>query len=269
MSAPAPRRPRLLQVRQIIDITPSLRRITLHSDELADYPDAQGGAHIKLMFAQPGQAHPVLPELTERGPRWADPASKPVMRTFTLRALRRERGELDVEFALHGGTGPAARFIEQVKPGDWLGLSAPGGPQPMLPPARRYYLAGDLTALPAIAALVSQLPADATGAIAVLVPTAADIQPFALPAGIAIHWEVGGREQHGALQQWFCLQASDASDSHFWLAGEQDLVLPLRRHVRRTLGADRAHVYAVPYWRAGRSEEEYHDERHEVMDAEA
>ena len=70
MSLPAPQRPRLIRVRRIQDVTPHLRRITFHSNELTDYPFTCGGAHIKLMFPQPGQRDPVLPTLTEQGPRW-------------------------------------------------------------------------------------------------------------------------------------------------------------------------------------------------------
>ena len=42
---------------------------------------------------------------------------------------------------------------------------------------------------------------------------------------------------------------------------------PLRRHVRRTLDTDRQRVYAVPYWRSGKDEDAYHQDRHVVMDS--
>ena len=45
------------------------------------------------------------------------------------------------------------------------------------------------------------------------------------------------------------------------------MVVPLRRHVRRTLDAERQRVYAVPYWRSGKDEDAYHQDRHAVMDS--
>ncbi len=64
------------------------------------------------------------------------------MRTFTIRAFRREALELDIDFALHGDGGPASRFANEVKPGDLLAISGPGGPDPMLQPASHYYMVG-------------------------------------------------------------------------------------------------------------------------------
>ena len=64
-----PNRPRLLTVKAITQITPHLRRITFGGSELADYPFTCGGAHIKVMLAQPHQVEPVLPAMTPSGPR--------------------------------------------------------------------------------------------------------------------------------------------------------------------------------------------------------
>ena len=209
MSQSAPvNRPRLLTVKHIQDVSPHLRRICLTSPELADYPFTCGGAHIKIMLPKPGQAHAVLPTPTPQGPRWEDPSQRPIMRTFTIRAFRREALELDIDFALHDDGGPASRFASQAKPGDLLAISGPGGPDPMLQPASYYYMVGDLTALPL-----------------------------------------------------------EEQQSYFWFGGEEGLVVPMRRHVRRTLEVDRTRVYAVPYWRHGKDEEAYHHARHDVMDS--
>ncbi|MFA7260984.1 MAG: siderophore-interacting protein, partial [Aeromonas bestiarum] len=87
MSQPAPvNRPRLLTVKHVRDVSPHLRRICLTSPDLADYPFTCGGAHIKIMLPQPGQAYAVLPTPTPQGPRWEDPSQRPIMRTFTIRA---------------------------------------------------------------------------------------------------------------------------------------------------------------------------------------
>lgn len=192
MSQPTPvNRPRLLTVKHVRDVSPHLRRVCLTSPELADYPFTCGGAHIKIMLPQPGQTHAVLPTPTPQGPRWEDPSQRPIMRTFTIRAFRREALELDIDFALHGDAGPASRFAMQVKPGDLLAISGPGGPDPMLQPARHYYMVGDLTSLPAISAMAEVMPADAQGHIALLVPYQEDVQDLSLPAGVTLRWFIG------------------------------------------------------------------------------
>ncbi|MGC8383232.1 siderophore-interacting protein [Pseudomonas aeruginosa] len=52
---------------------------------------------------------------------------RPPMRTYTIRALRREAGEVDIDFVLHGETGPASRWAAHARPGERLVMSAPDG----------------------------------------------------------------------------------------------------------------------------------------------
>ncbi|MCH7371245.1 siderophore-interacting protein [Aeromonas sp. MR16] len=268
MSQPAPvNRPRLLTVKHVHDVGPHLRRICLTSSELADYPFSCGGAHIKIMLPQPGQEHAVLPTPTPKGPRWEDPSQKPIIRTFSIRAFRREALELDIDFALHGDIGPASRFALHVQPGDRLAISGPGGPDPMLQLALHYYMVGDLTSLPAISAMAEVMPAKAQGHIALLVPHQEDVQDLSLPAGVSLRWFVGAPEQTEQLVSYFTALPMVADQSYFWFGGEEGLVVPLRRHVRRTLDVDRQRVYAVPYWRHGKDEDAYHQDRHTVMDS--
>lgn len=47
------------------------------------------------------------------------------MRTYTIRALRPARAEVDVEFVLHGDNGPASRWAMDARPGDRLAMTAP------------------------------------------------------------------------------------------------------------------------------------------------
>ncbi|WP_439842984.1 siderophore-interacting protein [Aeromonas taiwanensis] len=268
MSQPAPvNRPRLLTVKHVHDVSPNLRRVCLTSPELTDYPFSCGGAHVKIMLPRPGQSEIVLPTPTPQGPRWLDPAQKPVIRTFTIRAFRREALELDIDFALHGEAGPASRFALHAKPGDKLAISGPGGPDPMLQPASHYNMAGDLTSLPAISAMAEVMPSDARGHIALLVPHQDDVQDLSLPEGVSLRWFLGTPDQIAPLVAYFTALPMVAEQSYFWFGGEEGLVVPLRRHVRRTLDVDRQRVYAVPYWCSGKDEDAYHQDRHTVMDS--
>lgn len=68
---------------------------------------------------------------------------RPIVRTYSIRAVRPEQAEVDIEFAIHDHQGPAVDFARQAKAGDKIGISNPGGPKPMLPQADFYSLAGD------------------------------------------------------------------------------------------------------------------------------
>lgn len=264
-----PAQPRLIQVKRIQDLSPHLRCITFHSDTLHDYPAVgRPAAHIKLFLARDGQDAPTLPILSERGPQWPQDQPRPIVRTYTIYAFRPEQAELDIVFALHDHGGPAANFARNAKPGDCVGITQPGGPHPMLPPSDAYYFAGDPSSLPAIIALLKALPDDAQGHAVIRVDSEADRLPLQKPVGVNVQWVVGSPARTEALLHQFMDLPRVGENTHafYWLAGEDGIVVPLRRYVRRELKIDRNQLYAVPYWREGLNEEDYHQKRHDVMD---
>lgn len=263
---PRSRAPYLIEVTRLRDITPHLRRITFSAPDLCYYPANAAAAHIKVFLPHADQTQPDLPTLSDNGPIWAADARRPLIRTYSIRAVRPQQAEIDIEFALHDHSGPAVNFARQAKPGDKIGISNPGGPKPMLPAADFYYLAGDPSSLPAIAALLENLPAYSAGCAFIRVDTPADLLDLKKPAGIELSWIIGNTEKTAELITQFCMQPLPQAGTHFWLAGEDRLVVELRRHVRRVWKCDRNQLYAVPYWREGLNEEGYHDKRHEIMD---
>ncbi|RLM18920.1 NADPH-dependent ferric siderophore reductase [Brenneria alni] len=263
-----PAQPYLVQVKRISDLSPHLRCITFHSEALRDYPADRYGAHIKLFIPQAGQQTPALPTLSERGPIWPEGETRPIVRTYSLRDTRPTAAELDIAFALHDHASPAVSFARQAKPGDYVGVSRPGGPYPMLPPADTYYLAGDPSSLPAIAALLENLPDYAQGHAVIRVDSGADILDLAKPSQINLHWIVGDTAMTEELIDRFRALPHErtAGQAFYWLAGEDRIVVQLRRYARRECGCERNRLYAVPYWREGLNEEDYHDKRHDIMD---
>lgn len=272
MTAPAaPRRARHITAQSWRDLGPRLRRIVFHSPTLADYPFRCNGAHIKIFLPHADGSAPQLPTFTPHGPAWADPARRPVARTYTLRAFDAAACTLTIDFVLHGDNGPASRFAEQVQAGQVLGISDPAGPVPMLTPASNYLLAGDLTALPALAAMLADMAHTATGDILLWLPDRADLptggDALPLPPGVRLHTFFGGLEQAQALvstAQHCC--PSPAVEDFAWFAGEATMVAALRALARQHWQLPRPRCYAVPYWRAGESEEAYHRKRHDFMD---
>ncbi|MBJ2063838.1 siderophore-interacting protein [Serratia odorifera] len=264
--APRNRAPYLISVAGVQDITPHLRRITFHAEDLQFYPANAAAAHIKVFLPRQGQTQPDLPRLTPNGPQWADDAIRPLVRTYSVRAVRPESQEIDIEFALHDHQGPAVQFARAAKVGDKIGISNPGGPKPMLPEADFYCLAGDPSSLPAIAALLENLAPRAQGHAFIRVDSSADVIDLKKPAGVELSWIIGGTDKTAELITQFCALPQPESATHFWLAGEDRLVVELRRYLRRERQCERNQLYAVPYWREGLNEEGYHEKRHEIMD---
>jgi NADPH-dependent ferric siderophore reductase len=238
-----------------------LRRIRFGGPDLHDFPDMGPGAHIKLFVPEPG-AEAVLPVMSAQGPQWPE-GPRPAARTYSVRSLDAANGTLDVEFVLHGGNGPASRWAAEARVGDSLGLAGPGGPPLLRRDAEFFLLAGDLSALPAIAAVLEQLPPTASG---VALIEADPPLPLVHPPALQLHWLGSGQtsplpEAVRALQ-W----PTDSRPVSATVAGESDAVMAIRRYLRRDRQLPRDALYAVPYWRRGHSEEQYHEQRHELMD---
>ncbi|TQV87102.1 siderophore-interacting protein [Aliikangiella coralliicola] len=274
-----PSSPKLLQVEQIVNISPRLRRLRLTGEQLKDYPKDIPAAHIKIFLPLEGQVKPVLPTMGQKGIEWPDKSIRPMTRTYSVRGFYPEDMILDIDFALHGDEGPASRFALNAKRGDYIGVSSPGGPYPMLPDAEQFVFAGDITAIPAISALLETLPSSATGHAFLEVPCVTDIHELQHPPQLKIHWLVrqpGPSPLLNALKTIGWSQAdplvepavtqSNSDDVFFWVGGENDAVLAIRKYLKEELQIHRKQIYAVPYWKNNLSEEGYHSERHEVMD---
>jgi NADPH-dependent ferric siderophore reductase len=190
-------------------------RLTLGGPELTDFGMSGDDQRIKLVLQRDGRPFDDLLD----GPAWyeaycAMPADRrPHLRTYTVRAVRPEIGELDVDLVLHGlddgHAGPAARWAAAARPGDPCTVLGPDRPgrgrawgSEWAPPAsaRRLMLAGDETAVPAISAILESMRPVGRRVVAVLeVPEADDVLDLRLPPGVEVRWLPRGARAHGDL----------------------------------------------------------------------
>lgn len=273
-STPAKRTPpRLLQVIRTQFLSDVMRRITLNGRDLHDFPEDRNGAHIKVFLPRPDQHKPVLPTLGPKGPIWPAAHLRPITRTYSVRRYSSKTNELDIDFVLHGADSPASGWALNAIPGDFLGVAGPGGPDPLLAPASQHFIAGDLTALPAICALLESLPEQAHGHAVVEIDHEDFRQSIEHHTQIKLQWVLrksGVNASDNTLMQAIQqarLPIAEGSVSAF-VAGENSSVLAVRDYLRQTYGLRKSELYAVPYWHRGQDEETYHQERHRIMDQE-
>lgn len=164
------RKPRKLHTGQVIRterLTPHMQRVVLGGDGLAEFGTGGYTDHyVKLLFPLEGVTYPEpfdLQRVREEYPReqW------PVTRTYTVRAWDAETRELTLDFVVHGDEGLVGPWAARAKPGDVLRFNGPGGAYAPDTSADWHLLAGDESALPAIAAALESLP-DGTPAHAFL-----------------------------------------------------------------------------------------------------
>lgn len=288
------------RVARVAHVTPSLVRVTLAAPELAGFHPLRYDRRIKLVFPTPGDGTDALCGSADWWGAWrALPTdARPPIRTYTVRYVRPEAGEIDVDLVVHGDAGVATRWARRAEPGDRLVVVGPDaraadalvGIEWRPGSAGSVLLAGDATALPAIANVLEDLPDSARGAVFVEVPRAGDRQVLPAPAGVEVVWLVAGddpRDERGApvhplvarVVDWVTalpdarrvasgrvesfgaedmpwdVPAGPAGDDglYAWLAGERSIVVALRRALVTDLGVDRGRVAFMGYWREDRS----------------
>ncbi|WP_326823224.1 siderophore-interacting protein [Streptosporangium sp. NBC_01756] len=285
-----------VKVLRTVRLSPSFVRVTFGGEELSGFADNGFDQRIKLILPLPDGGFTPVSDGAGWYQRWrALPLElRNPIRTYTVRAVRPWQHELDIDFVLHGDTGPASRWVAAALPGHRavvVGPNAahpgPTGGQEWAPPAgvAHLLLAGDETAVPAIATIAESLSGDVRAKVLLEVPEAADALPLRVRPGVEVTWLPRGSARHGNLLVpavrevlgeitpaggaavgpledvdvdteilWEVPQVTDRDGLYAWLAGEAGMVKLLRRHLVQEAGVDRSSVAFMGYWRLGRSE---------------
>lgn len=219
--------------------------------------------YIKIVFPQPGIPYPSpldLWTIRETMPRdqW------PFTRTYTLRWVDPEARELAIDFVVHGDEGLAGPWAAHAQPGETLTVTGPGGAYNPDPDADWYLFAGDEAALPAIAACLEALPADAKGLAFLEVDSDDDIQRVAAPAGVTLHWLF----RNGVPAGESSLLVQAVADAEWpegrvdvFAHGERGYMKQLRDVFFKQRGLERRQVSLSGYWAKGRVEDVFQAEK--------
>lgn len=227
---------RSLTVLRTEPLSRHLLRITFASPELEGFISAAHDDHVKLFFT--------LPDGTKAG------------RNYTPRRYDPVGHELDIDFMLHGeGGGPASSWAAQAESGQTLSIGGPRGSLVVPLDFDWYLLAGDQTALPAIARRLAELPA--TACAIVIVETLDADEQIALPsqANVGVTWVHRNGKEPGAPLLLDALNqiALPEGDGYAWVATEHGQVQGLRRFLLDA-GLPQKHVHVASYWKHGVSE---------------
>ncbi|MGY1582897.1 siderophore-interacting protein [Streptomyces sp. MN13] len=270
-----------LQVVRTERLGPSLVRVTFAGGDLADFHSDGCDQSLSLFIPHPGQDAPVVPiELGEdwwKGWMGLPDDVRAVMRSYTLRSLRRDPDEIDIDFVLHGvepgsatPAGPASTWAARASAGDKVLLLGPAIADNRAirfrPPEDTdlVVLWGDETALPAVAAILESLPAGQRARVWLEARDAGNVLDLATEADAEVTWLVQeGDHAEGsplALDAIRDTQLPPAEHPYVWIAGESGSVKALRRHFVGERGVDRRRVTFVGYWRRGLTEEQLREQ---------
>ncbi|HPU13078.1 MAG TPA: siderophore-interacting protein [Aeromicrobium sp.] len=250
---------RELTVAEVADVSATTRRVTLVGEQLGEFAVAGGMAapfqsegfddHVKLLVPLAGAERPPLPVQGPDRLEWGGAGGRPVAKDYTPRSFRPASADapaaLELDFVLHDG-GFAAGWARGVKPGELAWIVGPTRSLLLPTDVDELIVAGDETALPAIARLLEQWPAGVTGNVVIEVPGPGSKQDLATPAGVNVVWVHGSAAWIAEVE---ALKPS-AQTRFCWLAGESGAVRRLRKFASTELAIARDCLDATGYWRA-------------------
>lgn len=244
---PYPRKVRSLEVLRVQELGASIRRLTLGGPGLAGFESHTVDEHVRLLFPGPGQA---LPVPRDDDLSWPNP--RPPGRDYSVRSV--DASGLDIDIVLHQA-GLVSDWARTVMVGEPVHLVGP--PSGLVVPDQhdRYLLAGDLSASPVIARWLEHLPAHVRGWALVEVADDTERVPMPEHPGIEVQWVARNGAPAGlsdALERAVrAVPLATAASPYVWVAGEANVIRPLRQWARQEKGLPRSAASIVGYWRRG------------------
>lgn len=234
---PPERRLRVADVRKVEQLTPHMRRITLASIALMDFPVRRPAQWVKLFVPAPE-------------------ADGSTGRAYTIRRFRADLCELDIDFVLHGA-GPCSSWAERAKPGDVVQIAGPRSGFRLESHVSHLLIGGDETALPAIGAILESLPPTMTARAIVEIGSEADALPLASPAAVDLTWMPRNGREAGVgteLVEAMTTAAVSGERSAVWFAAEASMVRMVRRHFQIDRAVPRSRLTLSGYWKKGETD---------------
>ncbi|MEW5355932.1 MULTISPECIES: siderophore-interacting protein [unclassified Streptomyces] len=249
-----PRRAHTAQVVRTERLTPHMQRVVLGGESLADFSaDTYTDHYVKLLFPAEGVTYPEpfdMERIRAEFPReqW------PVTRTYTVRAWDPELHEMTLDFVVHGDEGLAGPWATLAGPGETVRFMGPGGAYAPDPSADWHLLAGDESALPAIARSLEAMPEGVTAHAFIEVSGPEEEQK--IDSDVPVVWlHRGDRPIGEALVEAVRALRWPEGRLQAFVHGEAGFVKELRRLLRVERGVPREDLSISGYWRLGHNED--------------
>ncbi|MGM9425535.1 siderophore-interacting protein [Hydrogenophaga sp. MI9] len=210
-------------------LSPGLQAVTFGGASLAGFTSLSFDDHLKFIFS--------------------DAHGQEQRRDYTPRHFDASKNELTLVFALHDG-GAASDWAQRAQVGDAAVIGGPRGSMVIPDHLDWYLLAGDATALPAMARRLEELPAAARTVVLLQTGDAQDQNLLPARAGLTRQW----LPDTAALIEATRHVALPDGEGFVWCAGEAGTMAQLRDVLITERGLARTHVKVSAYWKPGASD---------------
>ena len=243
-------------VTRVEQLTPHMVRVVLGGEGLGRIEAGSYTDHyVKVLFPKAGVAYPEpfdMGAVRESLPRedW------PAVRTYTVRKWLPEIPEMWVDFVVHGDEGIAGPWAAAARPGDVIRFMGPGGGYAPSPDAGWHLIAGDESALPAVAAALEGMPVGAKVRAFIEIEGGDEEQKLECPGDAEITWlHRGGRPVGAALVEAVRGYEFPDGQVHAFVHGEATFVKDLRRYLKVERAIPMEQLSISGYWRNGMNED--------------
>lgn len=209
----------ILTVASTEDISPRLRRISFLTRHVHRF-NTMEQMHLRLLmnFNEVSQA-------SQSGC-----PIKPIWRVYTVRQFDEQTSTLVVDFVLHDEDGAGTEWAKRAVIGECLGAAGPcGGGYSHSDTA---LIAGDETALPAIARILASLDPEASVKVICEAETEADILAMPSRAEVEVNWLLRNGRQSRLADHVFSEAEKNRNFTGLWVACEAGEAKALRRQLQ-------------------------------------
>lgn len=242
---------RLLTVKRISELSPSMRRITLTGPDLPEFLSASFDDHLKLILPAVQGEKPNIPVVGDNGMEFDESRPKPIMRDYTPRRYDPSTNELDIDFVLDH-EGPATSWATHAEVGHYVGVGGPRGSFIIPMDFDWHLLIADEAALPALGRRLEELPTNAKAIAIIKLRDKSHKIELTSNCQNDIHWVTDAEHAangHDALEATVRGLNLPEGDGFVWAAGEYSDIKSLRNYLVNELGIDKNRIRASSYWR--------------------
>ncbi|WP_153771102.1 siderophore-interacting protein [Labrenzia sp. CE80] len=230
--------------------TPSMIRLRLAGARPGSGLEGPG-IHVKLMLPVCADREPVWPKVARNGAtKWPVGEDALHVRYYTIKSYDPKIGEIEIDFVRHHG-GVLSEWADKAEDGERIGLLGPGGGTEAPKSGARVVLAGDMTALPALARMIEILPDGTTGDLVGEAETIDVLQGYLPPTTLKLH-ALPPRSFQGSIVT-YCRENVEQQLQFAWFAGEHSDAQAMRNFFKSELGLKKGAQYAISYWRTGKA----------------
>lgn len=237
---------RILRATRRSMIASNLARVTLEGIDVQAM--TRDGIHVRLMMPLERGRTPVWPVITENGgTHWPDGEDTLHSRYVTIREIRLDAREIDVDIAVHQG-GLISDWALLDGDDQEVGVMGPMG-DAGLEHTQNVILAGDATGLPAIARLIESVGGRATGFVFAASQDHETLEAY-LPKSSLTLVPMDPATFSAEIAEKVRSCTNDPV-SYGWFAGEFSAAQAMRKVFKQTFGLDKRSQLSVAYWKDG------------------